>query len=172
MDRDRDELSGEGLLQVERLGVGDVAALMSLERLCFAYHWSEDQVRLGLERGAFHVLGIRLGGALAGYLAYSTICDEMEILNLAVHPDRRRRGLARALMAAMLRDCRERGVARGFLDVKVSNLSAIDLYRKFGFKQCGVRKKYYPDTKEDALLFALDIAANGQDAPEPGVRHA
>ena len=167
MDRDLD-----GHFAVERLGAADVEGVMELERRCFAYHWSEEQVRLGLERGAFNVLGVRLQGGLAGYLAYSTICDEMEILNLAVHPDRRRRGIARALMEAMLRDCRERGVAKGFLDVKVSNLSAIDLYRKFGFKQYGVRKRYYPDTKEDALLFSLDIEAGGGDVLETGAQHA
>ncbi|MGE4506795.1 MAG: ribosomal protein S18-alanine N-acetyltransferase [Desulfovibrionaceae bacterium] len=132
-------------------------AVMELERLCFPYHWTEEQFRLGLERGAFQVLGALDGEALVGYLAFSIILDEMEILNLAVHPAERRRGLGARLLGKLLAVCRERGVRTGFLDVKQSNTPAIDLYLKFGFKKRGVRKRYYPDTGEDALLLSREI---------------
>ena len=147
---------------LETLGPGDVDEILALESLCFEYHWNADQFRRGLLAGAFHVLGLRLGEHLVGYGAYSVVVDEMEVLNLAVHPKLRRRGLGDRLLRAMLLDCASRGVRTGFLDVKVSNTAAIDLYRKFGFNQIGIRRKYYPDTGEDALLFRLDFPAAGE----------
>ncbi|MCM0754373.1 ribosomal protein S18-alanine N-acetyltransferase [Desulfovibrio aminophilus] len=149
-----EETPGSG---AEVLGPDDIRAVMELESLCFAYHWTEEQFRLGLERGAFHILGMRRGDRIVGYIAYSVIAEEMEVMNLAVHPEFRRQGLGAGLLDAALRHCRQAGAREGFLDVKESNLPAIDLYRKFGFKQIGVRKRYYPDTLEDALLFRCDI---------------
>ncbi|WP_250645478.1 ribosomal protein S18-alanine N-acetyltransferase [Salidesulfovibrio onnuriiensis] len=132
--------------------------VIELEKACFAYHWTEEQFRLGLERNAFHIFGVREEGRLVGYLAFSMIVDEMEILNLAVHPDFRRRGLARRLLAAVMDVCREKGMQSGFLDVKESNAPAISLYEDFGFQRNGRRKRYYPDTKEDALLYRYDFS--------------
>ncbi len=140
-------------MMVRKLGIQDMKAVMNLERLCFAYHWQETQFRLALEKGAFMIHGVENGKDLVAYLAFSFIKDEMEILNLAVDPDYRRQGLATRLLTAVVDECLGKGMKYAFLDVKASNRGAIDLYAKFGFKQIGVRKKYYPDTKEDALLF-------------------
>jgi ribosomal-protein-alanine N-acetyltransferase len=142
---------------VERLGPLDMGAVMALEKLCFAYQWTEAQFRLGLERGAYHILGIKRAGGLLAYVAFSVIKDEMEILNLAVHPEHRRQGLGEKLLAVTVEHCAALGVRRGYLDVKRSNTAAIDLYRKFGFNQTGVRAKYYPDDGEDALLFEREF---------------
>lgn len=142
---------------VIRLGESDVDELIELESSCFAYHWSREQFLMGLERGAFIVYGIRIESRLAGYIAFSMIADEMEILNLAVHPDFRKKGLGTSLLERAFTVCLERGIEKSFLDVKVSNTPAIELYRKFGYEQIGVREKYYPDTKEDALLFRHDF---------------
>lgn len=144
-------------LGIKRLGPDEMRQVMELEKLCFAYHWTEEQFRLGLERGAFSVLGALDGDSLLGYLAYSIVLDEMEIMNLAVHPDCRREGVGTRLLSMLMNVCREKRVKTGFLDVKTSNTPAIDLYLKFGFKKRGVRKRYYPDTGEDALLLARDF---------------
>ncbi|MBU1249356.1 MAG: ribosomal protein S18-alanine N-acetyltransferase [Proteobacteria bacterium] len=146
------------VIRVERLGPQDMRQVMELEQLCFNYHWTEEQFRLGLEKGAFFVLGIRQGIDIVGYLAYTKVLDEMEILNLAVHPKHRRKGFAARLLSTLLARCREQGVRKGFLDVKASNNPAIDLYLKFGFKKRGVRRKYYPDTGEDAILLDRTIS--------------
>ncbi|WP_285904915.1 ribosomal protein S18-alanine N-acetyltransferase [Pseudodesulfovibrio pelocollis] len=143
--------------RVVALGEGDMDELMALERLCFAYHWTREQFAMGLERGVYRVLGLRQGGRLAGYIAFSLVEDEMEILNLAVHPDHRRCGIGAALLGRALDVCVTMGIAKSFLDVKASNVAAIDLYRKFGYEQIGIRKRYYPDTGDDALLFRHDI---------------
>ena len=143
--------------QVIQLKASDVDDLIELEKTCFAYHWKREQFLMGLERGIFKILGIRDGDRLAAYLAISLIEDEMEILNLAVHPDYRKQGMATSLLNRGFEVCRKKGIAKSFLDVKVSNSAAIELYKKFGYVQIGVRKKYYPDTKEDALLFRHDF---------------
>lgn len=143
--------------RIEKLGVEHIHQVMDLERLCFEYHWTEEQFRLGLERQAFFIFGAWDQGNLVGYLAFSMILDEMEILNLAVHPDCRRKGLARRLLAAVMKVCRNKGMKSGFLDVKESNSPAIALYEQFGFLQTGRRKRYYPDTREDALLYSYDF---------------
>ena len=147
---------------VIQLGATDIQDLIDLEKLCFSYHWTYEQFILGLERKAFKVLGIREKGRLAGYIAFSLIEDEMEILNLAVHPDFRRRGMAASLMDSAFAMCVQNGIIKSFLDVKESNTAALTLYQKYGYKQIGVRKKYYPDTKEDALLFRYDFRQGGE----------
>ena len=132
------------------LGASDVDELIELEKLCFAYSWTRDQFLMGLERGVFTILGVRNNGILVGYIAFSLIEDEMEILNLAVHPDFRKRHIGTKLLDRGFEICRKKGIAKSFLDVKESNVAAIDMYEKFGYTQIGIRKKYYPDTKENA----------------------
>lgn len=149
-----------------RLGVRDIAGVMQLERLCFRTRWTREQFLLGLERRAFRILGVRERRELVAYVAFSVIAGEMEILNIAVHPIQRRRGLATLMLAEVLDICRSEHVQQGFLEVRSSNASAIDLYRKFGFMQVGTRKNYYPDNNEDALLFRLDFPAVDKDAHE------
>lgn len=142
---------------VRHLGPSDLDDLVELERTCFDYHWTQDQFLMGLDRGAYVILGIRMDEQLVAYLAFSLIEDEMEILNLAVHPDFRKKRLGSALMDRAFAICRAKGIAKSFLDVKESNSPAIAMYQKYGYKQFGVRKRYYPDTKEDALLFRYDF---------------
>ena len=149
-------------LNCELLGPQDVSGVMELERLCFRTHWTRDQFLLGLERHAFRIFGIRERGVLVAYAAFSVIAGEMEILNIATHPFHRRKGMAKKLMAEVLGICRAERVEVGFLEVRRSNIGAIDLYEKFGFIQVGTRKNYYPDNNEDALLYRLDMT--GQES--------
>jgi len=125
--------------------------------MCFRTRWTREQFLLGLERKAFRIVGIHERGVLIAYCAFSVIAGEMEIMNIATHPFHRRKGLGKKLLAEVLRMCRSEGVAEGFLEVRRSNTGAIDLYKKFMFTQIGIRKNYYPDNKEDALLFRLDL---------------
>lgn len=148
-----------------RLGVGDLAEVMDLERLCFRTHWTREQFLLGLEREAFHILGIRTQDALLAYVAFSLIAGEMEIMNIATHPSHRRKGLAALLLASTLEISRKKSAQQAFLEVRRSNQGAIDLYQKFGFIQVGTRKRYYPDNNEDALLFRLDFPFAGCGEP-------
>lgn len=147
---------GENVRMV-KLGPEDLSDVIELEQICFSYHWTEEQFKLGLERGAYLIFGLRDQGRLIGYMAFSTIELEMEVLNLGIHPDYRRKGLGTLLLGEVMRTCAGMGFENAFLDVRVNNEAAIRLYEKHGFTKYGVRKKYYPDTKEDALLYRYDF---------------
>jgi ribosomal-protein-alanine N-acetyltransferase len=89
-----------------------------------------------------------------GYLIYWVVADEMHILNLAVHPQQRRQGLARRLLDTAMTRARELGAQVAWLEVRPSNHPALNLYQSLGFKKVGRRPRYYDDTQEDALLLA------------------
>ena len=126
---------------VVQLEESSINELVALEKLCFAYHWTSEQFRMGLRDGAYTVLGIFKQGRLSGYIAFSLIKDEMEILNLAVHPDCRRQGIGTALLKKSFEVCKDKGITKSFLDVKESNRAALSLYIEFGYIQIGIMKK-------------------------------
>ena len=96
------------------------------------------------------------GERIAGYVVALEAADEGEILNLAVAPAGRRRGLGRALVEAMLDALRSRGVGQVYLEVRESNATARALYASRGFKEVGRRKEYYRRPVEDAIVLRLD----------------
>lgn len=141
-----------------RLGPAELPQLLALERECFGHPWTERQFLLGLANKAFQVFGLKRGEELAAYCSFHQAAGEMEILNIAVAPALRRRGLARRLFGLVLQICRNLGIEQGYLEVRRSNAAAIALYESFGFAAVGVRKGYYPDNGEDAVLMRLDLA--------------
>jgi ribosomal-protein-alanine N-acetyltransferase len=100
-------------------------------------------------------------GEIAAFLVVRRVADEMEILNLAVHPDHRRRGGGADLLAGVLARAGESGVKKVFLEVRESNAAAISFYKRFHFNIVGRRPKYYAKPDEDALILTLvfDAAA-------------
>jgi ribosomal-protein-alanine N-acetyltransferase len=94
--------------------------------------------------------------------------DELEILNLAVSPERRRQGLGRRLLQAALRLAAKGGIVNILLEVRAGNAPAVSLYESCGFQRVGLRKGYYADTGEDAHVYALALPA----APSPFERSA
>ncbi|MCB2184479.1 MAG: ribosomal protein S18-alanine N-acetyltransferase [Desulfobulbaceae bacterium] len=99
----------------------------------------------------------RKTGQFAGYLCGRSVADESEIIKIAVVPDCRRQGVARQLLQAAVRHMQCSGVTRCFLEVRQSNVAARKLYEKNLFHQSGVRRKYYSEPLEDALIFKLDL---------------
>jgi ribosomal-protein-alanine N-acetyltransferase len=95
---------------------------------------------------------------IQGYLCFWVLNDECHILNLAVHPSCRRKGIASRLITNLLDLCRLKRILACYLEVRTSNQVAKSLYRKFGFKHQGVRKQYYSDTGEDALIMIRRIS--------------
>lgn len=140
-----------------KLDEHDIGRILELERRCFTYPWDEKQYAVGLKHGAFHVFGLTGPRGLCAYISFTVAADEMEVLNIAVNPELRRCGLASRLLRITLGIARNMGAGRAFLDVRETNVPAQRLYGKFGFKQVGVRRKYYPDTKEDAWTMFLDL---------------
>lgn len=146
-----------------QLGPADMAAVAELEARCFSSPWGEEQLRAALSSPHFSAYGMKGQGRLYAYISLSLVAGEIEVLNIATHPEQRRRGLARALLLRALKATApsvEQGYgAHAFLEVRVGNAPALGLYRSLGFAQVGVRKGYYRDTGEDALILGLDLAA-------------
>ncbi len=131
--------------------------LESLERSCFSHSWGREEFRLLLSGKSFKAVALKGSGGLMGYLSFTHVQDEAEILNLGVLPEARRMGRARKLLNFFIDYCRKIGVSRIFLEVRVSNQAAVNLYQSLGFNLAGRRTGYYPETNEDALIFELKL---------------
>ncbi|SKA71498.1 ribosomal protein S18-alanine N-acetyltransferase [Desulfobaculum bizertense] len=154
----------------EQLGEKDLPELVALEKQCFSHPWGEKEFRLGLERKIFYVFGFTSPDGLLAYCSLHMVAGEAEILNIAVRSDLRRRGLGERLLRLIVQISKKMNIQSMYLEVRVSNLPAQALYRKLGFEQVGMRKKYYPDTGEDALVLRLDVENRESfpSAKEPG----
>ncbi len=144
----------------EKLSKADIPDLVALERLCFAVPWTVKQYATVMGNKPFQVFGLREAGELIAYLTLYMAAGEMEVLNIATHPERRRQGHARRLLSHVLHLCREMGIKQGFLEVRRSNIPAQNLYRAYGFAEVGVRRRYYPDNREDAIIMRLALGAD------------
>ena len=131
--------------------------VLEIEKKSFADPWSR---RLFKETLLFpHSVNFVLQeatGALLGYINFYLIGEEAHMLNLAIHPDWRKKGLAAQLLNHTIDFLKRRNAANFFLEVRESNLDAIRLYGKFGFRMIGRRKRYYVETNEDALVMHLE----------------
>ncbi|HET8577456.1 MAG TPA: ribosomal protein S18-alanine N-acetyltransferase [Methylomirabilota bacterium] len=137
----------------------DLEEVMAIERASFRTPWSQGAFRYELTQNRVaHCMVMRAGTRIVGYLCLWEIGHEIHITNLAVHPAYRRRGVARALLEAMLAGARQRGVELVFLEVRPTNADAIGLYGSFGFQVIGRRKGYYFDNGEDALVMEARLA--------------
>ena len=132
----------------------DLPAMAEIERRCFHTPWSEESLRDDLTGNPLSVYMVleAENGDVAGYMSLWRILDEGHINNVAVLPEYRRRGGASEMLEFMLEYSEKNGISSHTLEVRVSNEGAIGLYRKFGFKEAGVRKGYYEDDGEDALI--------------------
>lgn len=143
-----------------QLRAADAVDVARLEAQCFSLPWSAEQYRSAFAQSAFLAAGRREHGELVAYLTAYHTSDVLEILNLAVRPDRRRRGHARTLLTTALQAARKTGIVQAVLEVRRSNAPAVALYESLGFCRIGVRRRYYPDTGEDALVYALNFATD------------
>ncbi len=144
---------------VAPMTLDDLDEVMAIERASFQTPWSRGAFRYELtqNRVARCTVG-RTSRQLVGYLCLWEIGHEIHITNLAVHPSFRRRGIARALLGAMLEEARRTGVELAFLEVRPTNAEALGLYESLGFRVIGRRKGYYFDTGEDALVMEARLA--------------
>ena len=127
-----------------------LAALAEIEKACFHAPWSESMLREELGKGIFLVA--ERDGQAVGYVGCQTVLDEGYITNVAVSPDARRQGIARALIAKLTDEARAARLAFVTLEVRASNAPAIALYEGAGFGRVGVRKNFYTAPTEDAVL--------------------
>ena len=129
-----------------------VPQIALLERECFADPWSEQSIASELHNPLSLWLVAQEGQTLLGYVGSQTCQDETDMMNIAVSPASRRQGVARALIEALVSALRQRGSRQLTLEVRASNGPARQLYESLGFLQVGLRKNYYRNPKEDALI--------------------
>jgi ribosomal-protein-alanine acetyltransferase len=144
---------------VRRLNEGDVDSVLAIAAACpEAAQWPRADYERAVrgEYGAWVAVGA--DGRLSGFIVARGMSDELEILNLAVAPAERRRGLARSLLEVALAATRESGACRAFLEVRESNAAAIAFYRGQGFAETGRRPRYYASPAEDALVFSRELS--------------
>ena len=132
---------------------------MAIERRCFSDPWSETSFRDALDSPWSFGLVANSGQGIAGYLIAREVAGTGEVLNLAVSPEFRRRGVARALLRAGLKYFRKRRVEEVFLEVRESNAGALALYQAAGFRPVGQRTGYYRSPREDALVLRTELSA-------------
>ncbi len=138
--------------------LADVDDVTEIERQSFPVPWSRAAFIDELTRNeqALYVVVRDESGRAAGYGGMWLVCDEAHVTNIAVRPDRRRRGAGTAIMVTLMALAQSRGANRMTLEVRVSNHAAQELYRRLGFAPAGVRPHYYMDNREDALIMWLD----------------
>lgn len=143
--------------RIRRMTLNDIDTVASIEEATFPTPWSRDSFRQELERNvAARYLVAEKDGRVIGYAGAWIILDESHITNIAIEESCRSHGYGRALTASLMQYLSNLGASYATLEVRRSNLRAQSLYQSLGFVQLGVRKRYYEDNREDALLMVCD----------------
>jgi [ribosomal protein S18]-alanine N-acetyltransferase len=141
-------------MSIRRLAYSDLPSVIAIERRSFPTPWSLAMFVLELSKPSGICLAAVEGEQLIGYLVCSRYDTVWHLMNVAVVPERRRGGIATQLIHRLFDDAGE--VAPFTLEVRMSNREAIAMYERFGFRSAGVRRRYYHDNGEDALIMWLE----------------
>ena len=138
---------------IRQATVEDVDDIYEIEKLCFPDPWSRDALIYEFTENprAFYIVA-ELDKMVVGYAGLWWIADEGHITNVAVKPGYRNRHIGEGIINVMIDFTSQEGIKHHTLEVRPSNTAAINLYQKFGFRTEGVRKEYYANNKEDALI--------------------
>lgn len=145
------------MLSVRSMKIADGEAVSELEKQAFSDAWSEKSILETLEQPQAFILVAESGDEIVGYCIVYFVLDEAEIARIAVKSSRRRQGVGQELLRATCRICIQRGIARLLLDVRESNSGARTFYSEFGFEEDGVRKNFYQNPQEHAVLMSMRI---------------
>ena len=143
-------------IEIRPLGLDDLGAIESIERRAYRTPWSRSMFASELVKPTSICLGAFEGEDLIGYVVNSRYVDAWHVMNVAVDPDHQRRGIATRLLQRLFeltRDEHRRGYT---LEVRVSNDGAMELYESLGFERHGIRRNYYTDNREDAVIMWKD----------------
>lgn len=132
-----------------------IVQLAALEALCFVHPWSEHSLRQELGKGIFLVA--EQEGVIVGYVGCQTVLDEGYITNVAVLPTYRKQGIGRALLTELAAIAKEQALCFVTLEVRQSNQAAQRLYKAMGYIEVGMRKRFYTQPTEDAVLMTWNI---------------
>jgi ribosomal-protein-alanine N-acetyltransferase len=154
-------IQGEDRYFIRRMREEDLPAVRAIEALSFSNPWSDNTFRGEIQNTSVSfpmVVVRRPGEEVVAYIIYWQIRDDVQVNNVAVHPDCRGLGLGEALMRYAIARVRESGATFMTLEVRQSNAPALTLYNKLGFEVMGTRKNYYTKPDEDAFVMALVLA--------------
>ena len=144
-------------IYVEKMREEDLQAVMDIEQVSFPDPWTKEGFRQSMEQPYSLMLTARLNDEIIGYCCLYHILDEGEIINVAIHPRYRGRGLGSQMLGQMLDMGKALGIVRFILDVRDSNISARKLYEKAGFKKIAIQKNFYETPTEDGWLMELTV---------------
>ena len=140
------------MIKYRKMSAEDVSQVARLEALCFSHPWSERSVASELTNPLSLWLVAAEDDLVVGYVGSQSVLGEADMMNVAVHPEHRRRGIARELVERLVEALKAKEVYCLTLEVRASNAPAKALYEALGFAQVGRRPNYYRNPKEDALI--------------------
>jgi ribosomal-protein-alanine N-acetyltransferase len=139
------------------MNLADLDDIMAIERASFRFPWSLGFFRQELQVACARSILAELDGRIVAYVLFWILPGAVDIHNIAVHADYRRRGIARSLLRRVIATAKEQSLTRVLLEVRMSNLAAQKLYEALGFTKTGVRRGYYSDNGEDAFAMTLEL---------------
>lgn len=142
---------------ISNMNESHVRQIAELEKLCFHDPWSENSIASELGNRLSVWLVALDEEKVVGYVGSQTVIDETDMMNIAVHPDYRNRGVATELIMELTQQLKKRGSRGLMLEVRESNSAAISLYEKHGFVQVGCRRNYYRNPRENALILRKEL---------------
>ena len=144
-------------LIIRKMTADDIPAVVELDKMSFSLPWPERSFRFELtDNPASRCWVAEVDGRVVGMIVVWLLVEEAHVATLATHPDLRRQGIAKKLLAHALRYLIDEGAQTSFLEVRASNIAAQEMYRRFGYEESGRRRRYYKDNDEDAILMNLD----------------
>ena len=149
----------DGAVQFRPMSTADLDEVMLIERSSFPVPWSAGFFRQELQVACARSILAEANGKIIGYVLFWLLPGAIDIHNIAVHADYRRRGVARALLGRVINQAQGQEAVRVLLEVRKSNVPAQKLYHGFGFVTTGIRKGYYSDNGEDALAMTLELSS-------------
>lgn len=130
----------------------DLECIAQMEEICFAAPWTKSALESELKNPVSHYSVLEADGEIVGYAGMWVIFDEAYVTNVAVHPNQRHKGYGMRIMRDLMQKAMEKGATAMTLEVRKSNVIAQTLYYKLGFQNEGLRKGFYTDNSEDALI--------------------
>jgi ribosomal-protein-alanine N-acetyltransferase len=152
--------ASDGCVQFRPMTTADLDEVMVIERTAFSLPWSVGFFRQELQVACARSILAETDGKIIGYVLFWLLPGAIDIHNIAVHGEFRRKGVARVLLRKVVDEAERQTITRVMLEVRQSNLPAQQLYEAMGFSTTGIRKGYYSDNGEDALAMTLELNAN------------
>ena len=144
-------------LIIEEMKENDIDGVFEVEKNCFEDYWSKDSFKKELSNNLAKYLVAKTDNKVVGYVGIWFVVDEGHITNVAVHEDYRGQKIGDHLIKELVQVCKNNKIISMTLEVRASNVVAQNLYKKYGFKMAGIRKEYYSNNKEDAIIMWNDI---------------